>query len=408
MSIRRIVIVGTGQAGFQAAASLRQGGFDGSLLIIGDEPGLPYQRPPLSKNFLKEGRPERLLFRNTDFFSANAIDLETKTRANSISPRENTVSTDKGKSYQFDHLVLATGTSNKPLPMAGADALNVVGMRTLEDAIRVSERLADVENIVVIGGGFIGLEFAAVARQLGKKLTVVEASDRLMARAVSEDVSQYFLTAHRRNGIDIRLKETVSQIETDARRNATSVLFASGERVPCDLILIAIGVVPNCELADSAMLRTDNGIVVDRTMLTSVPNISAIGDCVSFPHMDRRIRLESVQNAVDQARCVANRLIGDVEMYNKLPWFWSDQGEDKLQIAGLIDVADRRVVRNDNEQRLSVHSFRSGKLCAVETINSAGDHMAARKLLSQPNDVSLQELEDAKFELKGVSKARSQ
>ncbi|WP_163268507.1 NAD(P)/FAD-dependent oxidoreductase [Chelativorans alearense] len=403
MSLRDIVIIGTGQAGFQVAASLRQEGYEGRLLMFGDEAGLPYQRPPLSKTFLKEGHPERLLFRNADFFAANGIEIQSNTPIASVSPSERSVTTERGNTYHFDHLVLATGTRNRQLPIPGFNAPNVFGMRTLEDASRIRDRLEMTSEIVVIGGGFIGLEFTAAAKQLGKKPTVVEAQDRLMARAVSEPVSEFFLAAHRRNGVDIRLRQTVLAVETDSSGNAFAVRLSTGERVFSDLILVAAGVVPNCELAYAAGLKIENGIAVDRTMLTSAPNISAVGDCVSFPLGDRRLRLESVQNAADQARCVARRLTGAVEPYDKLPWFWSDQGADKLQIAGLIEHADKLVAKRDDETgRLTVFGFSAERLCAVETVNRPGDHMAARKVLSASDGIMLADLEASHYRLKEV------
>lgn len=406
MALREIIIVGAGQAGFQVAASLRQDGFDGRILMFGDEPSMPYQRPPLSKTFLKEGNVERLLFRNDDFYPTNTIDLRLGVRVASISPEEGTVTTSAGEVHCFDHLVLATGTRNRQLPIAGLDAPNVYAMRTLEDAIRIRDRLDDLQTFVVIGGGFIGLEFAAAAKQLGKDSTVIEALDRLMARAVSKPVSDYFLAAHRDAGIDVRLGSMLSSVEIGSDGRATAVVLSNGDRVPCDAILVAAGVVPNAELAADANLRIDNGIVVDATMLTSAPNVSALGDCVSFQYGGRSIRLESVQNAADQARTVAKRLVGSPEQYDKLPWFWSDQGTDKLQIAGLVDVADEIVARpGEAPNKLSVFGFREGALCSVETVNVPGDHMAARKLLAGSRAPSKADLEASDFRLKDVMQA---
>lgn len=406
MSLREIVIVGSGQAGFQVAASLRQDGYDGRILMFGDELSMPYQRPPLSKTFLKEGNVERLLFRNADFYPTSDIDLRLGSRVTSISTEAGTVTTENGEEHRFDHLVLATGTRNRRLPLAGLDAPNVFAMRTLEDALAIRERMDQLNSFAVIGGGFIGLEFAAAAKQLGKDSVVIEAQDRLMARAVSKPISDYFLEAHRNSGVDVLLGQMLASVELADDGTAQAVIPSNGERLECDAILIAAGVVPNTGLAEAAGLRIDNGIVVDGTMLTSAPNVSALGDCVSFQWGGRQIRLESVQNAVDQARCIAKRLTGSPEYYDKLPWFWSDQGYDKLQIAGLVDVADEIVARpGETPNKLSVFGFQDGILCAVETVNVPGDHMAARKLLSSDRRISRAELEASGYRLKELMQA---
>lgn len=403
MTVPEVIIVGAGQAGFQVAASLRQDGFDGRIVMFGDEPYLPYQRPPLSKTFLTEGNPERLNFRKADFFSINRIEIELSTRIASIDPAEGAVTTQAGPRHRFDHLVLATGARNRKLPLAGLNAANVFEMRTLADAIGIRDRLDGIESVVIIGGGFIGLEFAAVARQLGKHVVIVEAQGRLMSRAVSAPISGYFLTAHRSKGIDVRLGQTVAAVETDSEGTATAVILGGGERIACNAILVAAGVVPNSELASDAGLHVDNGIVVDGMMQTSSPNISAVGDCVSFPAGAGLIRLESVQNAADQARCVSKRITGSPEPYEKLPWFWSDQGNDKLQIAGLVDRANIIVPGPANEPgRISVFGFSGSELCSVETINAPGDHMSARKILSGGNRPTLRDLEACGFKLKDI------
>lgn len=403
MSLREIVIIGAGQAGFQVAASLRQDGFDGRILMLGDESHLPYQRPPLSKTFLKDGNIDRLLFRTEEFFATNRIDIEFGTRAAAIDPVDGMVRTEHGRRYRFDHLVLATGTRNRRLPIAGLDAPNVFGMRTLVDAMSIRQQLAGMNTVVVIGGGFIGLEFAAAARQFGKRIVVVEAQQRLMARSVSAPISDYFLAAHRDSGNEVMLQKTIASVETSGFGRASAIVFGDGNRITCDAILVAAGVIPNSELARDAGLLVDNGIVVDETMLTSAANISAVGDCVSFPANRVMTRLESVQNAVDQARCVSRRLVGFPEPYDKLPWFWSDQGNDKLQIAGLVSRADTIVVAPVKQAgRISVFGFEANRLCSVETVNAPSDHMAARKLLSAKRQLGLTDIEAAEFSLKNL------
>lgn len=306
----RVVIVGAGQGGCQAAVSLRQEGHEGPVVLIGEEPGLPYQRPPLSKAYLREGREDRLLLRPQAFFETSDITLRSGERVAAIDAAAHSVRLGDGEEIPYDHLVLATGARNRKLPLEGADLDNVVELRTKADADDIRARLAGKKHAVVVGGGFIGLEFAAVARGLGLDVTVLEAADRVMSRVVSAQTSAYFDRFHADAGTRIVYGAMASRII--GKDAVAGIETADGTRLDCDLVLIAAGVVPNTELAADAGLEIDNGIAVDARLLTSDPDISAIGDCASFVHplAGRRVRLESVQNAIDQARCVAARLAG--------------------------------------------------------------------------------------------------
>lgn len=404
----RILIAGSGQAGFQAAASLRQEGFEGEIVLVGEEAGLPYQRPPLSKAYLKEGSAERLLFRNADFFDANAIRLEVGRTLLAIDRLGREVLLDDGRRLGFAHLVLALGARNRPLPLAGVELANVLALRTLADADHFRARLEKASSLIVIGGGFIGLEIAATARALGLQVTVLEATARLMSRVVSPPISDYFLAAHRASGVDVRLNALAARILDDGAGAAGGVELAGGERIAGDLVLVSAGVLPNAEIAEAAGLYVHDGIRVNDLLATEDPAISAIGDCASFPfgHDGIQTRLESVQNAVDQAKCLARRLVGHPEPYRRIPWFWSDQAADKLQIAGLTAGADHHVVRGSNEEgRLSVLCFRRDELVGVETVNVAGDHMAARRLLAWETPLSLARAETSGFDLAALMKA---
>ncbi|MCG6115509.1 MAG: FAD-dependent oxidoreductase [Mesorhizobium sp.] len=402
-----IVIVGSGQAGFQTAVSLRQEGFEGSIAIIGEEPGLPYQRPPLSKAYLKEGVADRLRFRDAGFFETNRIKLEDGSRVAEINRHDKTVKLEDGRRLGYGHLVLATGARNRRLPIDGIDLDGVVDLRTLGHADSLRQILASTRRLAVIGGGFIGLEIAATARAMGAEVTVLEATDRLMSRVVSPPVSAHFLAAHREAGIDVRLDTMASGI-TGSNGKATGVKLQDGSTIAADLVLVAAGVVANGELAEAAGLYVHDGIRVDDMLATEDPDISALGDCASFPfgHDGMPTRLESVQNAVDQAKCLAKRLTGKEERYAALPWFWSDQGPHKLQIAGLAVGADHHEQFSGGEGKLTVLCFRRGELIGVETVNAPADHMAARKLLSSDQPVTLEDAKAAGFDVAALFRSR--
>jgi len=394
--------VGGGQAGFQAAMSLRQGGFDGRLAIVAEEDRIPYQRPPLSKAYLKEETPfDKLLLRPESFYEANCIDLVLGERVGSIDRREGEVRLSSGARLPFDRLVLATGARNRRLGLDGADLPGVFMLRTAEDAEALREALLKAERLVVVGGGFIGLEVAATARARGAEVTVLEAAPRLMGRVVSPAISDFFLAAHRAMGSRVMLDAQVTRIAGASK--AEAVETAEGERHACDAVLIAAGVVPDDRLAAEAGLATANGVVVDRFMTTTDPRIHAIGDCAVFEsrHAEGPVRLESVQNAVDQARCAAARILGSEEPYDSVPWFWSDQGSFKLQIAGVTSGADHvHLAGSPQEGRIVAYCFRGERLLGIETVNRPGEHMIGRRVLAADLVVARQDVERHDFDLK--------
>ncbi|MFZ3582871.1 NAD(P)/FAD-dependent oxidoreductase [Loktanella sp. DJP18] len=387
----RIVIVGAGQGGLQAAMSLRQDGFAGSITLIGGEAGLPYQRPPLSKAYLKTGDADALRLRPDTFFAKSDITLVSGVWVDRIDRVGKAVHAGD-RSFAYDHLILATGTRNLRPTIPGLD--RALDLRTLEDALRLRRVLDSPRRCAVIGGGFIGLEFAAVAAGLGHVVTVAEAAPRLMSRVVSPEMSDRFLTLHRDVGTTVHLESAVTQV-TD-----TGIMLMDGTAIAADVTLLAAGVVPNTVLAQDAGLRVDNGIVVDDRLLTEDPAISALGDCAVFPDptTGRPVRLESVQAATDHARLISRRLMGKSDdPYAAVPWFWSDQADAKLQIAGLATPQDEALTGDDG----AVWRFAGDRLSAVETVNDARTHMQARKRLAG-GPVDRTALVAARFDLLAV------
>jgi 3-phenylpropionate/trans-cinnamate dioxygenase ferredoxin reductase component len=399
-----VLIVGAGHAGFQLASSLRQHGFAERIGLINDESHLPYQRPPLSKAYLKgAGGADTLMFRPDKFYREQNVELIAD-RAVSIDRAQRRLLLASGASLQYGHLVLATGARNRLLDIPNASLADVRYLRTLDESEALRLRIASAGHVVVIGAGFIGLEFAATARAKGLEVDVIELGARVMARAVTAEISDFFQDRHTAAGIRIHLGVQATSIESDGAV-VTGVSLSDGRHVPADLVVVGVGVLPNVELAHEAGLPVASGIIVDEQLLTADPDISAIGDCALFasPRFGGSLRLESVQNATDQARCVAARLTGDAKTYDGLPWFWSDQGEDKLQIAGLTTGYDRVVVRGDREQRsFSAFCYKSGRLVGIESINRASDHVFGRRVLAMNRSIEPEQAADMTFDLKAA------
>lgn len=402
-----VVVVGAGQGGYQTAASLRDHGYRGRITLISAEDALPYERPPLSKAYLKsdghaEG-DEELWLRPATYYVRQSIDLVggTVTR---IDPTARTVRLGDGQTYDYGHLVLATGARPRTLDVPGAELRGVHTLRTARDAAALRASLAAAQRAVVVGAGFIGLEFAAAARESGCAVTVVEALDRPLARAVSGRTAEHFTRLHRREGVQLLFGRRVVALRGDRHGGVAAVELADGRRLPADLVLIGVGVAPRTELAAAAGLPVDDGITVDARLLTGDPHISAIGDCAAFPQVrsGKRLRLESVQNAVGHAQLVAERLTGAPRAhYDELPWFWSDQFSTTLQIAGHDDGHDREMVLGDEPDAFSVLLFRGEDLRAVESVNRPGDHLAARRLLDDGAQLRPVDVAAPGFSLKG-------
>lgn len=400
-----VAIVGAGHAGFQCAASLRQEGFDGDILIVGDEPSLPYQRPPLSKAYLLgKASAADLLFRPERFYEDHAI-RRVHARVEQIDRSKQYLVLQSGDILPYEHLVLATGSRPRRLAVAGAELQGVVSLQTLQDADALRQLVPGGRRAVVIGAGFIGLEFAAAARTLGLEVTVVDVAARALARAASAESAQCIAQSHQQRGTQLRFSCGIDRME-GREGKVTGVRTTDGELLPADIVVVGVGAEPRVQLAVQSGLDVENGICVDAQLLTSDPNISAIGDIAAFPERvsGPRIRLESVQNATDQARTAAARIAGKPAAYQAVPWFWSDQGELKLQIAGLRASDDEHVVlREPGVRGCTVLCIRNGQLAAVETIDRPADHMLARRLLARGVAVSPEQARATGFQLKELS-----
>jgi 3-phenylpropionate/trans-cinnamate dioxygenase ferredoxin reductase component len=402
-----VVIVGGGQAGFQTASSLRSERYDGPIRLICEEPRIPYQRPPLSKAFVLGKQDQgRLSLRPESYYQDHDIGLLTGERAVSIDRSARVIQTASGERIPYDTLVLALGARNRRLTVPGAALDGVCYLRTLTEAVELKQRLENARQVVVIGGGFIGLEIAASARTLGKPVTVLEALPRLMARVVAPEVSEFFRAAHAARGVAVRLGAQVQEIREDGRA-VQDVILGDGSTIPADMVVVGIGVVPNVDLAREAGLDAaaapPHGISVDEFLRTSDPRIFAIGDCAEYHNAfaGGRVRLESVQNAVDQAVCVARTIVGKPAPYHAAPWFWSDQFDLRLQMVGLPVGHDRVVVRGTPEAgKFSVFYFTGGRLRAVDSVNSPADHMAARKMIAAGTTLTPDQAADESVNLK--------
>lgn len=397
-----VVVVGNGMAGATVAATLRTKGYEGPVVLIGDEPHAPYQRPPLSKGQLVEGGDPQLV-RPEAFWADKGVELVSGVRVEAIDRAARTVTLADGRSFAYDDLVLATGARNRELP--GAET--ALALRTLDESRALRARIGAGRRLVVVGGGFIGLEVAAAAHEIGTDVVVVEALDRVMSRVVSPEMSAFFEGLHAEAGVRILTGRTVASIAEGV------VVLDGGERLEADVVVVGVGVVPNVELAAAAGLEVADGIVVDEHLLTADPAISAVGDCAHYPCAitGRRQRLESIQNATDHARAVATRIAGAGEPYAAVPWFWSDQLGRKLQIAGVAAAGAASVVRGDPAAGgFSIFRFADGALVAVESVDAMADHIAARKLLAggAAASVTPQQVADPSVSLKELAAAAAQ
>lgn len=403
---KETIILGAGHAGVQAAASLREEGYDGAIRLIDSQIALPYQRPPLSKAFMKgETSADLIVLRGEAFYREQAIDWIPGVKALRIDREKRRLLLADGTAMPYDNLILATGARARPLPVPGANLGNVHALRDIEDAIRIKAGTTKAERIAIIGGGFIGLEFAAVAAALGKQVTVVEAMPRVMARAVSEPVSLAFQRRHAALGVTLKLGVGVTSL-TGTDGQVAGIQLADGSTVPCDMAVVGIGVLAEDRLAVEAGLTCANGIVTDGSMRTSDPAIFAIGDVNSHqnPFFGGVLRLESVQNAVDQAKTAAKVIAGHASTYHAVPWFWSDQADLKLQIAGVSPALDQIVLRGDPEAgAFSTFGYAEGRLRVVESVNRPADHMMARRMIGEGRGPSPAEAADPAFDLRSFA-----
>jgi 3-phenylpropionate/trans-cinnamate dioxygenase ferredoxin reductase component len=401
----QIVIVGAGQAADQAVHTLRRKGFRGKLVVVGDEPWLPYQRPPLSKKFLAGALDrDRLVLRPQQFYTEHSVDTHLGRRVKEISRSARRIRLDDGLSLPYDALLLATGSVPRPLTAPGANLRGVHTLRTIADVERIRADIGPGKRLVIIGGGYIGLEVAATARELGLDVTVLEMADRVMNRVTCKEISAFYETEHARHGVRIITNSKVQALAGDNQTGRVkAVLTDDGAEHPADVVLVGVGVTAADELAASAGLECANGIVVDEYCRTSDPVIFAAGDCANAPnlHYGRRLRLESVDNAFEQAANAAHNLLGTPTVHDKVPWFWSDQFDLKMIIVGLCQGHDTVVTRGSPASRsFSACYLRDGELIAIDSINSPKDQMAARKLIAARARPHLEKLANPAVALK--------
>ncbi len=402
----RVVIVGAGHAGGSAAAFLRQYGHEGQIVLIGDEPLLPYQRPPLSKAWLKgETDAESLSLKPAEWYAENNVSLRLEGVAERINRSAKTVTLASGEAVAYDILILATGARARALPIPGSDLAGVLALRTAADAELLKHALGPDKRLAVIGGGYVGLEVAASARVLGGHAMVIERESRVLARVACETLSTFFQDYHGRHGVAFELNAGVAGFDGE-NGHVTGVRFADGRVVACDVALVGVGAVPNDELAKDAGLETAGGVVVDLEARTTDPFIFAIGDVTHrpLPLYDRQFRLESVPNALEQAKQAASAILGRPGPSPEVPWFWSDQYDLKLQIAGLPFEADRQIVRGDvAAAKFAVFHLKGDLIQAVEAVNAPPEFMAGKQLIAKRTPVSLEKLADPSVSMKEVA-----
>lgn len=408
-----LLIIGSSQAGVSLATSLRALGYDEPITLLGDENHRPYQRPALSKEWLQGTiTNESLMFRTQDYWDKHQIKVVKNERIVRINKQDNgsgVAHSMSGTDFPFDRLALAVGARPRRLLVEGADLPGVLYLRNADDALELKARVPDVQNVVVIGGGFIGIEAAASLRKMGRTVTLIESAPRLVARAVGEQTSAYLLDHHRASGIEIVLDATLRRIVARGDR-VGGVELGDGRILPADLVLVGVGVIPNTELAESILLECDNGVRVDDSALASDGSTVAVGDCANLPNPvpgapdGDRVRFESVNNAIEQAKVAAYAVMGRREEYAGIPWFWSNQGGIKLQIAGLSTGHDRTVVREDHERgKHSVLYYRGDRIIAADCINHPLDFMAVRSALTKRQTIPFDAVADPSVQLKSVT-----
>ena len=393
-----IVIVGGGHAAGQAAASIRQQGFDAELILIGAEPHIPYQRPPLSKQYLAGEQPlDKVLLRPEKFYADRTIDVRTGITVENIDRSGQFVACSDGSLVAYDQLLLATGSRARRPDLPGIDLDGVHTLRTIADVDKIRTEMENASQLVIVGGGYIGLEVAAVAAAAKIQVTILEMEGRILERVTHPVMSAFYHELHAGKGVDIRTRARASAFVGNGR--IEKVLCADGTTVDADLVIVGVGVVPNVEVAFDAGLACDNGIVVDERCVTSDPSIFAAGDCTNHPNtlLDRRLRLESVPNAMEQSRVAASNLTGGDTRYASIPWFWSDQYDLKLQMVGFSSDGDESITRGEPEtHKFAMFHFHDGKVVAAEAVNSPREFLVAKQLIGKtvdPNALSNPEVD---------------
>ena len=400
-----VVIAGAGHGAGQVVATLKQRKFPGRIVLVGDEPHLPYQRPPLSKKFLAgDLATERLFYKPASFYEDPQIEVRLDTRIDSVDRTARKLRTEGGDEISYDKLVLALGARVRKVQVPGSDLPGVHYLRNIADVEAIRARAVTGKRLVIVGAGYIGLEVAAVCRQLGLEVTVVEMADRVMSRVVSPNVSDFYQLEHTNHGVKLLLSTGLASFK--GKRRVKSVITDNEQKIVADFVVIGVGILPNTELAEAVGLEVDNGIIVDDQCQTTDPDIYAIGDCTSHPNniYGQRLRLESVHNAVEQAKTAASNICGVETHYSQVPWFWSDQYDLKLQIAGLSQGYDQVVLRGDPSSRRFACLYLKGRsLIAVDAINAPRDFMQSKALIASHTVLDPVQLADVNVALKDLA-----
>ena len=396
-----IVIIGAGHAAGQAAASLRQAKFEGSITIIGDEAHVPYQRPPLSKQYLAGTQvADKVYLRAEKFYADNDIQLMLDTRATQIDPGTKTINLDNGETIAYEKLLISTGSRPRKLSIEGSDLSGIHYLRTMDDVDGIRADVKPGANLVIVGGGYIGLEVAAVGIELGMNVHVLEMEERILQRVTTPEMSAYYHKLHSDRGVHIHTQTGVTGFSGNGK---VEKVLCGDESFAADIVIVGIGIIPNIEIAEEAGIHCDNGIVVDDHCCTSDPDIYAAGDCTNHPNplMNKRLRLESVPNAMDQARVSTANMLGDDKVYAAIPWFWSDQYELKLQMVGFSADGDSQVLRGDMENhQFAIFYLKDGKVVAADAVNSPKEFMLCKQLVGKPADPA--QLADPETDLKSL------
>ncbi|MFQ3346613.1 MAG: 3-phenylpropionate/trans-cinnamate dioxygenase ferredoxin reductase subunit [Candidatus Azotimanducaceae bacterium] len=396
-----IVIIGAGHAAGQAAASLRQAKFEGPITIIGDEAHVPYQRPPLSKQYLAGTQPvDKVYLRAEKFYADKDIQLMLDTRATQIDPSTKTINLDNGETIAYEKLLISTGSRPRKLSIEGSDLSGIHYLRTMDDVDGIRADVKPGANLVIVGGGYIGLEVAAVGIELGMNVHVLEMEERILQRVTTPKMSAYYHKLHSDRGVHIHTQTGVTGFSGNGR---VEKVLCGDESFAADIVIVGIGIIPNIEIAEEAGIHCDNGIVVDDHCCTSDPDIYAAGDCTNHPNplMNKRLRLESVPNAMDQARVSTANMLGDDKVYAAIPWFWSDQYELKLQMVGFSADGDSQVLRGDMEKhQFAIFYLKDGKVVAADAVNSPKEFMLCKQMIGKPADPA--KLADPETDLKSL------
>ena len=394
-----MVIIGCGQAGGQAAASLRQEKYEGPITMIGQEPYIPYQRPPLSKQYLSgEQEKEKLSLRQESFYSEKEINLMLETSVLSLDPHKKELQLENDETVAYDKLLVATGGRPRKLEVDGHTLKGIHYLRNIDDVDAIKTQMRTSQNLVIVGGGYIGLEVASVAIKRGLTVSVLEMESRILERVTTEEMSAFYHQLHTDEGVNIL---TSTQAKAFKGSETVESVVCGDHEIPADLVIVGIGILPNTEMAEAAGLETNNGLVVDEHCRTSNEHIFAAGDCTNHPNpiLNRRLRLESVPNAMEQGRVAASNMLGGSKSYASMPWFWSDQYEHKLQMVGFSKDSDQSVVRGDMESKsFTVFYLKDGSIIAADSVNNPKEFMASKQLVGKK--ASIEALADTSIELK--------